>query len=322
MTSPEPDDRYLWDRTGGPDPDVASLERLLSPLAHRPRPLAALPPPRRRRRVRWIVAAAVAFVVLTAVPYAIRFERRGRGTSPVPPEATLVVAGDDLLDGEWVRATEGAREVSLGDVGRLRLAAGTHLRLDRLGEDVTRFFLRRGEVEASISAAARPRFFQVDTSAARCVDLGCRYTLAVDDEGVARVRVTTGQVSFETEDREVYVPAGAACVARPGSGPGTPCFEDAPAGLLAAAVAFDAAPREDAAARRALADRVLASVESRRDALVAWHLLQDRDDEVALRAARSLASKFGDAEDPPPREGRPTAEDREAWRERLSSDWY
>ena len=34
-------DQYLWDRTGKVDPDVAELERLLSPLAHDGRPLDA-----------------------------------------------------------------------------------------------------------------------------------------------------------------------------------------------------------------------------------------------------------------------------------------
>ena len=75
---------------------------------------------------------------------------------------------------------------------------------------------------------APPRLFFVDTPSAVAADLGCAYTLEVDENGGSLLRVTSGWVALQLKDRESIVPAGAACETQPGIGPGTPYFEDAP----------------------------------------------------------------------------------------------
>jgi hypothetical protein len=152
----------------------------------------------------------------------------------------------------------------------------------------------------------------VDTDAARCVDLGCRYTLEVADDGVATVRVVTGQVAFETESREVFVPAGANCVARKDRGPGTPRFDDAPDAVAKAFDAFDAA--DGAAARRERAQIALDSVAGGRDTLPAWHLLQDADAEIVRAASARLTTVAGACDVAP---GADSAAVRAAWKEHL-----
>jgi hypothetical protein len=193
------DDRWLWDRTGEPDPDVQRLERLLAPVGHRAAtPLRVVP-----TRARWRpVAAAAALVAGVGVAIAV-LASRGESPSDAPPLRIHAEGAGDLAPGAWIEASGSPRVVRFGDVGHVTLEPGARLRISRASEDVTRFFLERGRLEALVSASARPRFFEVETPAVRCVDLGCRYVLDVDPEGTSRVHVTTGQVAFEAPDREV-----------------------------------------------------------------------------------------------------------------------
>jgi len=63
------------------------------------------------------------------------------------------------------------------------------------------------------------------------------------------------------------VPAGAACETRPGKGPGTPYFADAPTSLKEALATFDFAAGGGTALATILAEA------RRRDSLTLWHLL-------------------------------------------------
>jgi hypothetical protein len=86
------------------------------------------------------------------------------------------------------------------------------------------------------------------------VDLGCAYSLRVDPEGNGLLQVGFGWVSFATEEREVYVPAGGACALHAGRGPGTPHFEDAARAFREALRAIDEGRLEDAALGTVLAE--------------------------------------------------------------------
>ena len=102
-------------------------------------------------------------------------------------------------------------------------------------------------------------------------DLGCAYTLEVDDAGSSLLHVTSGWVALQLKDRESIVPAGAACATRRGVGPGTPYFEDASKGFRTALSKVDFESQETSDWKLAL-ETVLR--ESRpRDTLTLWHLL-------------------------------------------------
>src|SRR5262249_28865210 len=77
----------------------------------------------------------------------------------------------------------------------------------------------------------------------------------------------SGTVAFKFEGRETVVPAGAHCEARPGTGPGTPVFDDAPAALRGALERFDFEKGGSPALERVLAEA------RRRDSLTLCHLL-------------------------------------------------
>jgi hypothetical protein len=118
---------------------------------------------------------------------------------------------------------------------------------------------------------APPGQFFVNTPSAVAADLGCAYTLQVDDEGAGLLRVTTGWVAFENNGRESFVPAGAMCQTRPSSGPGTPYQEDSSAAFRTALERLDF-QAADSGPRTAELKVVLSEARDK-DALTLWHLL-------------------------------------------------
>ena len=85
------------------------------------------------------------------------------------------------------------------------------------------------------------------------------------------MRVSSGWVGFESKGRESFIPQEAVCLTRPGVGPGTPYYEDAPSGYAAALALLDFGP--DRPGDRAAALDTVLSEARKRDALTLWHLL-------------------------------------------------
>lgn len=278
------DDSYLWDGTGEPDAAVVRLEQALAPLRHR-----ALPPPlpaRRRglgaRAIGWAGPAAAAAAVLLVVAagwFVFGLERGGWAVQTIA--GSPVVDGVKLSDGrssaaarlgvgEWL-VTDGASRarIAVAEIGRVDVEPNSRVQLVESRGREQRMALARGTIHAQIWAP--PKFFFVNTPSAVAIDLGCAYTLQVDDRGEGLVRVTHGWVEFESDGRESFVPEGAMCVTRPGVGPGTPRYEDAPSGYGEALEILDFGRADDL--RRPAAFDLVITQARRRDALTLWHLL-------------------------------------------------
>jgi hypothetical protein len=160
------------------------------------------------------------------------------------------------------------------DIGQIKVDPSTRLRLLNMGSGLKRIALDRGTIHTYIWAP--PGQFVVDTPSAITVDLGCAYTLQVDDSGAGMVRTSLGWVGFKLNGHESFIPAGAACATRPKVGPGTPYFEDASAKFRAASTRFDF---EDSTAQQRTGDLAIVLGEARkRDALTLWHLLARADE--------------------------------------------
>lgn len=292
-------DDYLWDGSGEPDPDVEDLERVLGRLRskapapalpdaflrpaaggdERPRLGAPSRDPGMTKRAFLQLAAAVLLAVCL-IGGGVWLGRRDRGAAwdvasleGAPLVGSSAVTGHGMLAvGQWLETDGSSRaRIRIGRIGQVTVEPNTRLRLVSTQSTDHRLALARGTLHASISAP--PRLFFVETPSAVAADLGCQYTLEVDDQGRGLLLVTTGYVSFEKEGRESIVPAGARCRTRPGKGPGTPSFDDADA-LFSAALErldFDSSPREET--RRSDLDVVLAKARPR-DALTLWHLMK------------------------------------------------
>ena len=289
---------YLWDKNGEPDREIERLERLLGRFAQ-PSSLdfgrVRLPPSRRfgeTRRTRddggqanlnrpakagqylgFALLAASLAIVVGGVTFALRFR---------PPVAGWNVTIDNrqstLAVGNWLETKQDERATfNVANIGQVTVEPNTRLRLldTRAGEH--RLALARGTLRATIWAP--PNQFFVETPSTLAVDLGCAYTLTVDDEGAGLVNVLVGWVGFKWRDRESFIPAGSSCPTRPRVGPGTP-YNDRVSGAYREALAtIDFAPGSPDVSR-ALALVLAESAE--RDEVTLWHLLsrvprQDRD---------------------------------------------
>lgn len=280
-------DAYLWDRSGTPDPEIQRLEGLLGRFrSDRVAPMF----PEVVRQKRWFsqlrlfpaLTAATAVVAIAVVGFLMQ-----RKHTPANEAGWDVshVAGAPRIGSVKVSQREGARRLDVGqvletdhqssvsiqseNVGQIEIDPGTRLRLLRMGAGVQQIALERGTIHARIWAPAGQ--FVVETPSATTVDLGCVYSLHVEDSGSALVRTSMGWVGFKLNGRESFIPAGAACSTRPKVGPGTPYFEDSSTAFRNALTRFDF---EDSTPEQRAADIAILLKEARsRDALTLWHLL-------------------------------------------------
>lgn len=275
-------DEYLWDGTGTPGPGVARLEEMLAPLRHRgvPPELPVRRPMAGARGRRWALAAVGAAAVLLLVASGVFLifltDLRGAGWAVQSVTGMPVIDGSAIADsarlgiGEWL-VTDGSSRarIAVGRIGRVDVDPNSRVQLVVSAGREHRMALERGTIHARIWAP--PKFFYVNTPAAVAIDLGCAYSLHVDGSGAGLLRVTHGWVGFESGGRQSFIPEGAMCATRPGVGPGTPRYEDAPSGYAEALATLDFGAPDDPA--RTAAFELVVSQARRRDALTLWHLL-------------------------------------------------
>lgn len=289
-------DDYLWDRSGEPDPEIQSLEALLRCFQHNgPTPIFPEISPARRSILVWprfrllpVLAALSAVAVGVAVA---SFWVYGRKAYPgatgwdVSRLAGTPRVGNQAISGKERTGRLGVGQILETDdhsraslwaegIGQIEVDPSTHLRLLTMKSALKRIALDRGTIHAYIWAP--PGQFIVDTPSALTVDLGCAYTLQVDESGAGLVHTSLGWVGFKLNGREAFIPAGAACATRPKIGPGTPYFEDAASDLRSALARLDF---EDSTPLQRTADLAIILAQSRkRDALTLWHLLARVDE--------------------------------------------
>lgn len=173
---------------------------------------------------------------------------------------------DKLAIGETLVTDANSRaRIEVADIGNVEVAPNSRVRLLRSDTNGHRLSLDRGSLHAKISAP--PRLFIVDTPSAVAVDLGCEYTLEVDQAGNSKLHVTAGFVSLERDGRESMVPAGAFCLTKKGQGIGTPYFAGSTPVFAAALAKFDFERGGSASLATILKE---AGAE---DTLTLWHLL-------------------------------------------------
>jgi len=292
-------DDYCWDGSGEPNSEVQKLENLLGRYRHdQPAPPFESVEVLRPEKNRWdflkfrgsfgFAAAAAAVLLAAIVSYFVFIPRTPPELGPAWQVARLEGAprvgrqalgansgvgklgvGQTLVTDNSSRAT-----ITLDETGRVEVDAGSRLRVLTNGPGRKRLSLERGTIHATIWAP--PGQFVVDTPSAVAVDLGCVYTLHVDDSGAGLLRTTLGWVGFKLNGSEAFIPTGPVCATRPKIGPGTPYLEDAPATFREALSKFDFAGTTPAE-RSALLGTILADARQT-DALTLWHMLARVDE--------------------------------------------
>jgi len=281
---------YLWDGSGEPDPEIQKLESKLAALRHQqaapefPAYVRPVEPARRwwilQPWLGWAGASVLAMGLIVALVVIFHpwqpvhvaptgWDVTSVSGSPRIAGKTLAAAQSRNLGLGQLLETDGGSKatIAIADTGAIEIEPGARVRLLESTSGRKRLKLERGTIHATIWAP--PGEFVVDTPAAVAVDLGCVYTLQVNDSGDGTLRTTVGWVGFRLGDRESFVPAGAACHTRKLSGPGTPYFEDASPDFVAALEKLDLA--KPGTADYAL--EVVLAQARQRDALTLWHLL-------------------------------------------------
>jgi hypothetical protein len=277
---------YLWDKSGEPDPDVEQIERALGRFAQTTPPPALdlwrLPAARtgaKYSRGVLVIAATLALAVAGAV--LTLYERRA-----APAWQVTTASGRSMLPaGVWLDTAQGEATVAVADIGTVTVEPGARVRMLSTRSGHHRMEMSRGTMHAIIWAP--PNQFFVQTPSALAVDLGCAYTLTVDEDGGGLVTVLAGWVGFKTGEREAFIPAGFAAVTRPGIGPGTPYSERASSGYRQALALIDFGS-SNGDTQRALTFVLEQSQEH--DEVTLWHLLQRVPDVERDRVFDRLAS--------------------------------
>ena len=292
-------DDYLWDGSGPPDPDVERLERILGRLRG-VAPAPEIPPELPVRDVStWTsarflapaLAAAAAIVAMIGVTWqttrsAASWEVARMSGQPRIGGSTLSGVGRLGIGETLVTDATSRARVDVSTIGQATVDTGSRVRLVDTREGHHQLALERGTLHAFITAP--PGQFVVDTPSATATDLGCVYTLHVDEDGSGTLSVTAGWVAFEFKGRESFVPAGASSHTDPRLGPGTPRYDDATEALRAAVDVVDA--DLDRAPRLAGLKVVLAEARER-DAMTLWHLIPRVGDEERMLVIDALAAR-------------------------------
>src|SRR6266850_425127 len=303
-------DDYLWDRSGEPDPEVQKLEKVLGRYRHdRPAPffehVVEVRPAKIRPRFLNLplpfAFGAVATILLAMVTLILHLRSRPlpylgpawdvARLEGAPRVGSKAIRGNAAVGklgvGQTLETDDSSRAaITFDETGRVEVERSSRLRLVTNGPGHKRLSLERGTIRATIWAP--PGEFVVDTPSAVAVDLGCVYTLHVDDSGAGLLRTTMGWVGFKLNGHESFIPAGAVCATRPKIGPGTPYFEEATPAFRDALSRFDFGANEPAE-RDKLLGIILADA-SKSDALTLWHLLSRVSDEDRPRVCDRLAA--------------------------------
>lgn len=176
----------------------------------------------------------------------------------VPAVTAVVMIGFlTIRNTRWIETGRTGITMPIGDIGSIDVSPNTRLRIVTNREDQHTLELAHGGIHATVSAP--PRLFFVETKSGTATDLGCEYSLNMNDNGDGILRVTRGWVEFTQQGRDSLVPAGAMCKITRQRGPGLPYFEDA-------------SPQFRQAVEADRTDLMVASA-SVQDTLTLWHLL-------------------------------------------------
>ena len=257
-----------------------------------------------------VVGVATAVWVLNYGPKATwKVERYVVGSDNIVSISQLA-AGSSLETDDKSRAL-----LDVGQIGTVELEPNSRVRLIETQVTEHRLALDRGKIHAKIWAP--PRLFFVNTPSAEAIDLGCAYTLEVDDAGRGFLHVTSGWVALVRGGYESFVPIGAMCETRPGIGPGTPYFDDASDLLREALAKFDF----ESGGQEAL--KVVLEESTDRDTFTLWHLLRRVDEAQRSQVLDRMIELVGLPKGVT-REAvmRLDAKTLELWKEELDTVWF
>src|SRR4030095_9912154 len=139
-------------------------------------------------RRRWLPRAALAGILAVALLFIVPLTETRRAGLP-SWEVTGLTGTSRLRPGEVLQTDSSSEaQIKIANIGQLTIDPNTRIRLLVTQRDQHRIALDRGKVEATTWAP--PRLFIVETPSATAIDLGCKYTLELQDDGTGLLTVT------------------------------------------------------------------------------------------------------------------------------------
>lgn len=271
-------------------------------------------------RVAVVSASIFLLIAVAAIAYYVYMSKTSWKVEHLvydPSSGEVKVIKTDRLTVGGLIETDNASQVKIqvGAIGEVVVDPHSRVRLIEASLTEHRIALDRGRLKAHITAP--PRLFLVDTPSAQAIDLGCEYTLEVDDAGSSLLHVTMGSVALEWKGREVVVPRYAKCETRPGQGAGTPYFETATDRLRDALARFDFENGGD----EALA--IVLNEADARDSFTLWNLLPRVNDAQRSRVFDQMVKLVGLPKGVT-REGVMRLDEKmlQLWAEELDTVWF
>lgn len=272
------------------------------------KPQSAVISHRGRKTIRFYapIGAGVLIVALVSVMFYLRRQQAPQQSPEQSSWEVMRLSGSPAINsnkigktsilnaGEWLETDSRSRALlRLGLVGQVEIDSNTRIGLVTSQSNEQRFSLVRGSI--FVATNTPPRVFFIETPSGVAVDLGCAYTLQVDEAGVTQLRVTSGSVAMAFRDRESYAPTGTICLAKPLVGPGTPFFENASEPFRRELERLDFERGGSASLNRVLAEARAS------DAITLWNLLRrvegDERSRVFDRLSNFVAAPEGTTRD-------------------------
>jgi hypothetical protein len=306
---------YLWDPHAPIDVEVEALERALAPLRfeHRRRALT-LPPAPRTAPWRQRTLAIAATIALVAIGTAGLWKWReswpsGRAWPLVLRDGARFESQATLaLDRPIAIGPQSSARADIARIGEMIIEPASAVTLIETSSTRHRVALERGAIHVRVWAP--PGRFGVRTPGGTAVDLGCIFSVSVDEKGQASAHVQTGWIELYNAWGESLIPAGAIGTMTASSAPTVPVYEDATPAFTTSVRAFQNAG--DDGTRMALVDHLARSARAR-DVLTLLMLAKD----ATPRVKRALLERAAQLRPPP---AGLTVDEVVAQRERLW-DW-
>lgn len=258
------------------DPDFHLPAILYSPIKKIDHPKYKLKLRNRFLRSRWIAISAPLGAVLLAVFIAVLYYSKSEPSfwEVESLKGTPIAGGEDINGtgmlplGEWLITDSHSRaRLKAGMAGEVDVDAGSMVKLVDTKESDYKILLKEGKIDARLWH--RANHFSVTTPAVTAVDLGCSYTMEVNENGYSFLSVTAGNVLLKSGTKEEIIPAGAVCESTKQNGPGTPYFLNASTEFKAALAKYDQGGR-----KRDDLETILSN-SGKKDALSLWYLLKN-----------------------------------------------
>lgn len=200
------------------DSDLKLPDILFSRFRGRDDPVYKLKPRNSFLHSKWIAIGAPVLSIMLAIFIAILYFSRMPTTfwqvdkikgNPVI-ENQSINDGGALPNGKWLK-TDAVSEALLksGIIGDIYIAPQSEIKLAAFNKKEYRLYIKTGKISAKTWSP--PHFFKIEIPSGEVIDLGCAFSLEVNNDNTSELQVFSGWIGLKTGNEKIIIPAGMSC---------------------------------------------------------------------------------------------------------------